>query len=407
MFDSQKEIRNSEENEEFLQLLNEIQSEKNAVSSTCFLLKDSSESPPSLLKILPLNEKLLSTYAVKTIDYLEKERTEEDTLIKYSDFKWSVLAFFTIQDIFEAFLFEESALKNMFHQWYFYYESKYLFVELILCWLNGFYKAESSLLRSFTEFNLLQLYFYRITKGTQSYKTLNQYFDKRIAPGWGTLLTKSLPKDDFCKPIRMRLKSTLDGLSQNSVHPYHPSFSNKQDGNMTPGPCFEGVYSWVNIHLVLQPVLWAYYVNFPMLFVPVDLLRKFGFSGPVGLFLDRSQHIAIKNSLSDESYQEFENYANNQENVKNLLSWFNSHNDLTDVQILDSWEDEKVTKPENIVLGNCMKISKLRSMREMMSLEKYEETKTYEQVKNIIKNIKCYSEWKNFINKSANRKIRS
>lgn len=406
MLNSEKNIRGSEGNKEFLQLLNEIKSEKSAVFSTCFLLKDSNENPPSLLKILQLNEKLLSTCAVKTIDYLEKEKTEEDTPIKYSDFKWSILAFFTIQDIFEAFIFDESALKNMFQQWYFYYESKYLFMELVLCWLNGFYKAESSLLRSFTEFNLLQLYFFRITKVTQSYKTLNQYFEKRIAPGWGTLLTKSLPKDDFCKSIKMRLKSALDGLSQKSVHPYHPSFSNKQNGNMTPGPCLEGVYSWVHIHLVLQPVLWAYYVNFPMLFVPVDLLRKFGFSGPVGLFIDKSQHIIIKNSLSDESYKEFENYAKNQEDVKNLLSWFNSNDDLTDDQILDSWEDEKIVKPENIDLGNCMKISKLRAMREIMSLEKYEETKTYEQVKNIIKNIKCYSEWKNFINKRSNRKVR-
>lgn len=402
MFNSQKDIESSLENQEFLRFLNEVQSDKNSVSSSCFLLQESSK-PPSLLQILQLNSKLLLPHAIKAIDFLEKEDSADDSPVKYSDFKWSILSFLTIQDIFEAFLFDEPAFKNMFQQWYFYYESKFLLTELILCWLNGFYKAESSLLRSFTEFNLLQLYFYRITKATQSYKTLNQYFEKRIVPGWGKLLTKSLPRDNFCKPIRMRLKSTLDGLSEQSVHPYHPYFSNKQSGNMTPGPCFEGVYSWIQIYFVLQPVLWAYYVNFPMLFVPVECLRKFGFGGPVGLFIDKSQHIIIKNSLSGESFKEFTNYSNNQEEAKNLLSWFNSHNDLNDDQIFSSWEDEKISKPKNIDLGNCMKISKLRAMREAMSLERHEETKTYEQVINIVNKIKGYSEWKDFINRKSRR----
>ena len=402
-----KDIKNTDiqENDIFEKLYHEIQAKKGTFSSSYFYFKDDkSAKPPTLIQILAIDEKALSTIAKETLELFEKE-SSEDAGIAYTDFKWNVLSFVTIQDIFDAAIFDETALKNMFQQWYFYYESKYILTELILCWLNGFYNAENSLLRSFLEFNLLQLYFYRTTKKNSSYGALNEYFKKRITPGWGKLVNKSIPSDKFSRPIAMRLKSALDGLSQHAVHPYHPESSYKQYGNMSPGPCLEGMYFWVTIQLILQPVLWAYYVNFPMLFKPVDLIKKFGFNGPVGVFIDNHQNIPIRSSLDNDSYKEFENYANSQEDVKSLLSWYDSHDDLTDVKIWDTWDSEHDKKPESIQHGCCVKIAKLRAMREVMSLERHDDILPHhEQTDARVKRLTTYCGWKTLLSNSKNRK---
>ncbi len=396
---------NVQEDDIFAKLYNEIQSKKGTFSSTYFYFENKeSAKPSSLIQILALNEKELSSVAKETLRLFEKENLGNEG-ITYTDFKWNLLAFVAVQDIFDAAILDETALKNMFQQWYFYYESKYILTELILCWLNGFYNAESSLLRSFLEFNLLQLYFYRATKKNSNYGVLNEYFKKRITPSWGKLINKSTPNDDFCKPITIRLKSALDGLSRYSVHPYHPQFSYKQYGNMSPGRSLEGMYFWVTIQLILQPILWAYYVNFPMLFKPVDLVKKFGFNGPVGIFVSSHQNVSIQNSLDNDSYKEFENYANNQEDVKSLLSWYDSHGDLTDEQIWDTWDSEHDKKPKSIQHGECLKIVKLRAMREVMSLERHEEVLlSHNKSDARVKRFTCYSGWKSYLN-NKNKKV--
>ena len=139
------------------------------------------KQPYNLLEILGLNEKLLSETAKNTLDVFEKSKDKE-FISTYDDFKWKVTAFIDIQDIFDSPLYNTGEVLNIFHIWYFYYESKYVLIESILCGLNAFYLASNALLRLFLEFSLLQNYYYRIINNNQSYQALEQYFKTGTHP---------------------------------------------------------------------------------------------------------------------------------------------------------------------------------------------------------------------------------
>src|SRR6185295_654888 len=186
------------------------------------------------------------------------------------------------------------------------------------------YAASNAVLRLLLEFSALQLYYRNVCSAQRSFLPLEDYFKSRINPAWSRALRRVLPKDAFCRPIRARLELHHKGLSSAATHPYHPDFSPRHHSTSPARPSLEGIYFWHLANLVLQPILWAYYVNFPMLFEPIDILKKFGFGGPVGMFADKQCAAAVERSLTKEEYAEFQRYAADQEDVRSRISWYES-----------------------------------------------------------------------------------
>ena len=326
--------------------------------------------PRELLKIIGIEKDQLSKTALETIEaYQSLNQNEEEFLTHYDDFRWKITAFIYIQDIFDSPLFLTDDPLNIFHIWYFYYESKYILIESILCGLNAFYSASNALLRLFLEFSILQNYYYRITHKEQNYKALEKYFKYKTHPAWNSVLNKALPDDKFSKPIKARLDIHLKKLSQIASHPYHPQFSPKQHAGFIPEPSFQGMFFWHIISIILEAVLWAYYVNFPMMFHPVDPLKKFGFNGPVGIFIDEIGSYIVKKSLPETDYLAFLKYSKEQEQVKALLEDYHLLRSLNDKEILDTWNTADNGSIEEIPKGYCMQMAKLRTLKEVMALK--------------------------------------
>jgi len=140
---------------------------------------DSRADPGPLIRLLGVGDGFLSDREAQTLSFLEENsNTQPDR--HYSEFKWRVLTFLSVQDIFDAPLLAGTDLRSLFRQWYFYYESKYLLIETILCSLNGFVGAQGSLLRLYLEFNLLQNYFFRNINNQRSYELLKNYVKKGL-----------------------------------------------------------------------------------------------------------------------------------------------------------------------------------------------------------------------------------
>lgn len=327
---------------------------------------DKMSSPPLLKKILGLNDKALSSSATRVLNLLEEEIDKESALT-FIDFKWKVMAFLAIQDVLDGRVYKENSEKNMFRQWYFYFESKYILTELILCNLNGFYVSSTALLRHFTEFNLLQNYYHRVSRETNSFALLEEYFAHKRTPSWNTLINRSLPDEQISKPIKKRLSLGLDSLSEIAGHAYDIEQSHQYRVGTFPGVTLQGLYSWVSISLTIDYVLWMYLVNFPMLLHPVDTVAKFGFNGPVGLFVDKYSGELIKKSMPPKDYSEFLNYSNKSSDVKDLTTWLEGHNDLSDVEIMGTWNEEEDGKFPGRIPAYVIKMVKLRGMRESLA----------------------------------------
>lgn len=324
-------------------------------------------SPPLLKQILGLNNRALSSSATRVLNLLEEEGIDKESTLTFVDFKWKLMAFLAIQDVLDGRVYEGNSENNMFRQWYFYFESKYILIELILCNLNGFYVSSTALLRHFTEFNLLQNYYHRMSRETSSFALLEDYFKHKCAPSWNTLINKSLPDAQISKPIKKRLSLGLDSLSEIAGHAYDIEQSHQYRTGTFPGVTLQGIYSWVSISLTLDYVLWMYLVNFPMLLHPVDAVAKFGFNGPVGLFIDTYSGELIRKSMPPRDYTEFLNYSNNSDDVKSLTAWLDGHKNLSDSEIIETWNEKEDGKFPGRIPAYALKMVKLRGMRESLA----------------------------------------
>lgn len=351
--------------------------------------------PYQLLNILGLDEEILSRTAKETIKILEESIGSEPDQY-YDDFKWKLTAFLQLQDVFDLQLHKIGQITSIFHLWYFYYESKYILIESLLCGLNGFYIASNLLLRLFLEFNLRQNYYYRLICDQRSYHQLEEYIKYAKHQNWNTVLNQCLPNDKFSKPIKFRLKTHFEFLSKASAHPYHPDLSPKQHSGFVPEPSLEGIFFWQGTRLILEAVNWVYFVNFPMLFHPVDTLKKFGFNIPVGFFIDKMIGHVIKKSMSTSDYKQFLEYSNNQESVKACLDFYNSRKNMSKNEILKSWNKQEDGKITNITEGYCKIMAKLRSMKETLSLKiRTDDQEDSEYVDKLLKLFE-FHKWKDF-----------
>lgn len=363
-----------------------------SVTSFYHLQKDPNISG-KLYEILGVGKEHFTNIAIETLDILEREETIK---ADWLDFKWKLSAFYTIQDVFDVPLYNLKDEKSLFHQLYFYYESKYLLTETIMCGLNGFTASIGLLLRLFLEFNILQTYFYRKLRESQDYCVLENYFKNCFNPSWNTILSNSMPSDNFCKPIKKRLDVHLKGLSQSSAHPYQPVYSPKHSGSFLPKQTLERAFFFHRISMILEPVLWLYFVNFPMLLHPVDVQRKFGFNSPVGLFIDKQAGEIIKRSIPEKDYKHFLDYSMKTDEYRSLTEFYSSRKDMSEDDIIATWNEKSDGPLKSIRHGHCIQMVKMRGLKEIMALKLREElSHSIDKISEMLN----YDKWKDYYRK--------
>lgn len=291
----------------------------------------------SLANLLMIDASLLTEDGKEALSYMESLCELREQSFSFERFKWKVTAFLAVQDLLSTPVFHDTTNAAILQLKYFYYESKYILTEVIVSSLNGLHIANKQLMRNFLEFNLLQCYFINRIKKEYSFQSFNEFLKTKINPGVTRLLRDAVPGDEFCKPIKKRIQIEANNLSNRYSHAYNQNESPKHDGIFHPGLSIESIYFYVHVTATLDVVLWMYYVNFPMLFKPVDIVRKFGFSPPA-LFVTPDVTAIIRKTMAKEDFEIFENYAANTEEVKSNLSWYDSLSNLSEEEIWQQWD---------------------------------------------------------------------
>jgi hypothetical protein len=356
--------------------------------------------PYDLLASIGVPKESLSNTAQATLEAIEELGSREKDSV-WQAFRWKLIAFLHVQDIFDATFHQTGDLYALvlFQQYYFYFESRLILAESILSGLNGLYVASHALLRPFLEFTLLQNYYYRLVNKMGTYAAIQDYLAKGRHPSWGTVQAKALPDDSFCRPIRFRLQAHLAGLSKSTLHPYHPDFSPLQHRLSVHGHSLEGIYFWHLTQVILEAALWVYYVNFPLLFHPVDILRKFGYRSPVGVVVDRDTSEIVKRSLQPSDYDAFYAYSLRQAAPTSVLNWVASRPDLTDEDIRATWDAEEYGALSDLLAGYCVQMARLRALRMAMA---FRESQRKDMPEELFRHLQNLHGWKSL--SSRNRK---
>lgn len=327
-----------EQQQQFLEKLLSKKSNNSAFSVVYKYFDDGTELRlPKLAELLSIDQSLLTEDGKEALGYLESLKEESNKMMTFEKFKVKLMIFLSIQDLLSTPLFPDTTTHAFLQVKYFYYESKYILTEMIVSSLNGLHIANKHLLRNFLEFNLQQCYFINKIKKENSFQIFTNYIKNRNNPNTGKLVTHAIPDEPFCKPIKKRIQLELDNLSSRYSHAYNQDESPKHQGIFRPGLTIESLYFYVQASVTLDVVLWTYYVNFPMLFRPVNIVRKFGFSPPA-LFVTEDVTKLIKRSMSTEDFEAFEKYASNSQEVKDHFGWYESMPDMSEEEIWKQWD---------------------------------------------------------------------
>lgn len=326
--------------------------------------------PGSLPDILDIPASRLSHDAQMSLEFLEGADDANVFQDEWIDFKRKLIAYREIQDIFPMQLHIKSNPMTAMRLWYFYFEADYLMKDSLLAGLHFSGASSVAILRPFLEFSILQLYFYRVTVQSGTLKRLEEYHESERMPGWHSALKASMPNNTFCKPIRKRMQVHLNDLSNSASHPYSHKLS-PRNHSYSPGvPHMAGVAFWRVNRLVLEAVLWAYYVNFPMLFKPSDVYKKFGCNRPMGRFADDVCTGAVKYALDPTDFEIFSNYAELDEESNSAIEWAKNKDDLTLQELKESCDSDFTgSEDEMYPAAYLMATAKARSLRSVLSLD--------------------------------------
>jgi len=302
-----------------------------------------------LLILLNIEKTRLKIFA---IDLLSKDIPESlNVLLK--DIERGIRAYLQFQDILDISFstpfstsLEDILIGEFLNRHYCYYESLTYLRESILSLLDINTLASITLLRPFLELSIAHLYWY-ITGNSDNFKKYylwvsgsdkhKQSFSKMLY-----VIYNKLPSKDFIDEKRFKLLiDTLKNIykslcSYNHIPKIEESFT-IMNGNASKISYENFYYVLLTINLLLKQLIYLYILAYEMILFPVDIIGKWGFNGPVGLFIDKCNYKVIEKYIGKNNLEKIKESLKESDSVKSLLSWYNESPRLSENEIENSW----------------------------------------------------------------------
>ena len=267
-------------------------------------------------------------------------RDEKELATLHREVAWSAQALIEFADLAN---FTYSGKGRFQYKNYLYFEATHALRESTVGMLNGLPMASTGLLRSVLEMLLLHCWWLkRIERKGNS----EQFYD------W---LEGRRAKPKFCDMVENNFEwleipanaTTKEGIQRtyNRLCSYVHAPKRKESVTMlnqgNVGQVGVGVLrNWLilardTLRIVLEHLVHLY----PQCFFPVDINRKFGFNPPVGMYFDRFNFIPLEAVFGASRIESYRARLQNHVLVKDAMDFYESRPDLTDEQILESWND--------------------------------------------------------------------
>lgn len=326
----------------------------------------SGSTPPdiSLTLLLGLDKENLKPFTKDALAFL---KNSED----YKSLRDGVSAYLQFQDILDLNLTGTEAFTN---RHYCYYESMVYLREGIASWLDGNVLSAMTILRPFVELATLHIYWYVISE-TKGYKTYYEWFNgnKNKKPHFKNQIAitfTKLKENLNIEPKRLlQTKETLiNAFNVLSSYNHTPQVDESMTGisRSTNNLSYETFYYFLfQINILLKQIVYLYVLAYPLSLFPIDRVKKWGFSGPVGIFLDEMNYHSIASYLGEQNITKLRASLSKLENVKLKLDWYHSFPDLSPLEIETDWKrflietNSETSLPANVSdLGNRIAIHK-------------------------------------------------
>lgn len=320
-----------------------------------------------LKTLLNLKDDNLTPFA-KTL--LETNQIPEDLQSLLKELTRGIKAFSEFQDILDVPLnISDTDIINRHHA---YFESLVYLRESVLSWLNRNVLAALTLLRPSLELTIIHLYWSSKCELAKSYKQYYKWLKSRTSrlPFKNSLnyVIDNLPSKEYVDEKRLQeLKEVITNIYE-TLCAYHHSPKIGESVTVKSG-AFGGVsleifFYYLHIAtILLRQVVYLFILSYPMSLFPVEKHKKWGFSGPVGIFFDNRNFARLEHFLGSRNVSSLKEQLKNVPRVQSLTEWFESFQDLKPEEIDADW-----TKLEEKTPG--LKKENVKDIRQRLALAK-------------------------------------
>lgn len=307
-----------------------------------------------IIKVLSIFKEEITVVGKTTLEILESYNLNLQT--KYWNLSWGIHSIMEFQDLLDLniTLNIKSVISDykFMQQNYCYYEAVNVLREAYICGINGCFSASFACLRSSLELTLLHCYW----KNKQINFGLNKFYKwidgKKEKPTFSQLLSSFQQNYIFPKEwnIISKVREFYKKMCSYSHAPIINESITRMKGTNRSVIATNVLDYWIDLFTSgVDLILHLLIVTYPMCLFPVDITKKFGFHGPVGIFFDRYNSLPLKRYLSNKTYENYRNVFKESEDVINYMDFYNSQKDLSIEEVLNSWKNsEKKLLNKNI-----------------------------------------------------------
>ena len=306
--------------------------------------------PPerALFEVLNIPVSQLKPFAIELIKSAKENETVEKNL---NEFSRGVSAYTQFQDILDIVSRETDQEKN---RHYCYYESLMYLREIGACFLDKNFLAAFTLLRPFMELSILHLYwfirceekgyhpYYEWLNGTRNKPPFKNIFD---------YVFKNLPTRDYVDSERVsHLRKVLKRIYRTICAYNHSPKIEESVITLSGGhnrlSFFAFFYFLCLTNILLRQLVYLYVLVYPMSLFPVERYKKWGFGGPVGIFIDPVNFAYLRSFLGEENLSRLQEQLEAFPQIQDLVGNFERLPDLSEEEIEKSWRELRPSQSE-------------------------------------------------------------
>lgn len=254
--------------------------------------------------------------------------------------------YYQFQDILDTTL--EPGLP-VFNRHYCYYESLVYLRSSVISWLDGNILAATTLLRPFIELIILHLYWYSRSKA----KGYARYYDwlagrhgkapfkDQVNYVFDNLNVRSCFGESELEVVRNNIFGLYRwGCIYNHTPKIEESMFHVAGGTGGSESDFQASLSYYPFIIVplLKEVICTFMLTYPMSFFPVDRYARWGFEGPAGVFVDRTDVLILKKALGQNRFDYIKSKVAESSEVKEKMELYEEESILSDEELDLSWQ---------------------------------------------------------------------
>lgn len=267
-------------------------------------------------------------------------RDEKELAVLHREVAWSAQALIEFAYLAN---FTHSGKGRFQYKNFLYFEAAHALREATVGMLNGSPRASSGLLRSVLEMVLLHCWWQkRIERKGSSEQFYDWLEGRRPKPKFRDMVGNNfewleIPADAAAKEGVQRTYDRLCSYVHAPIREESVTMLNR--GNV--GQVGVGVLRhWLvltrdALRIALEQLVHLY----PQCLFPVEINRKFGFNPPVGMYFDRFNFVPLEAVFGAARIESYRARLQKHPLVEGAMKFYESRPDLTDEQILETWDD--------------------------------------------------------------------